>query len=378
MNPLCFFLLGVLFLFIPESSWSWTDSGLPDSGFQKGIALGLYSKDPAYTYEQELKEIRATGADHVSLVVSWYQKDIRSNTIYPKYLSATEQHDNVTTPDAQLTGVIDQAHQLGLKVFLFPILCLEERKGKEWRGDLKPVDPVTWWKSYNHFTLSYAKLAQEHGVELYSVGSELCSQEPNNREWRRLIKEVRDVYRGKLLYSANWDHYQKIGFWRDLDFLGLNGYYKLASHHNPTLNELIARWNQIREKLIHWQDLYNRPIILTELGYPSMDGASEGPWDYSRQAKIDLEEQALCYEAFFRVWGIRNQSSDKRLGGVYFWNWYGDGGPEDRGYTPRNKPAEQVLTQWFQNFLPSPSSVSASSPAAPTLPMRSPPVGNRS
>lgn len=355
---------------------------------QKGIALGLYSKDPAYTYEQELKEIKATGADHVSLVVSWYQKDIRSNTIYPKYLSATEQHDNVTTPDSQLTGVIDQAHQLGLKVFLFPILRLTERKGKEWRGDLKPADPAAWWVSYHHFTLNYARLAEKHGVELYSVGSELCSQEPDNREWRHLIKEVRDVYRGKLLYSANWDHYQKIGFWRDLDFLGLNGYYQLASHPNPTLNELITRWNQIREKLVHWQDLYNRPIILTELGYPSMDGASEDPWDYSRQAKIDLEEQALCYEAFFRVWGGRNpaslnqasltQARDKRLGGVYFWNWYGDGGPEDRGYTPRNKPAEQVLTQWFQNFLPSPSSVSALPPVVPALPMRSPPAPNRS
>jgi hypothetical protein len=30
------------------------------------------------------------------------------------------------------------------------------------------------------------------------------------------------------------------------------------------------------------------------------------------------------------------------------WEWTpGDGGPNDRGYTPEGKPAEQVLRQWL-------------------------------
>jgi hypothetical protein len=35
------------------------------------------------------------------------------------------------------------------------------------------------------------------------------------------------------------------------------------------------------------------------------------------------------------------------VGGVFVWNWFGDGGAMDNGYTPRNKPAEQLLRWWF-------------------------------
>ena len=37
-----------------------------------------------------------------------------------------------------------------------------------------------------------------------------------------------------------------------------------------------------------------------------------------------------------------------RFGGVYFWNWYGWGGPTSRGYTPRNKPALDELRAFFR------------------------------
>lgn len=332
------------------------------TALQKGVALGLYSKDPQYTYQSELGEIKETGADHISLVISWYQKNIRSNTLAPHFLTkeTPKGDDLVTTPDRQLIDVIERAHHLGLKVFLFPIIRLEERKAKEWRGQINPTEPATWWESYRQFVLSYARLAARHHVEIYSVGSELCSMEEKTNTWRHLIKEVRDVYPGRLLYSANWDHYRKITFWRDLDFLGINGYYKLASRANPALNELVQQWHRIRDRLYAWQDLYNRPIILTELGYLSMDGTSQAPWDYSKQGPINLEEQSLCYEAFFRTWG-----REARLGGVYFWNWFGEGGPADTSYTPRHKPAEQVLTRWFQKLPPSSSSASTSPPAVP-------------
>ncbi len=329
---------------------------------QKGIALGLYSKDPSYRYTTELSEIKATGADHVSLVVSWYQKNAHATVIHPQYLTkfSNPDFDYTTTPNAQLTDVIDQAHQLGLKVFLFPILRLERREDKDWRGSIKPKDPKLWWQSYHNFILSYARLSARHQVELLAVGSELCSMEVYNAAWRRLIQTVRDQYSGKLLYSANWDHYKKINFWRDLDFLGINGYYKLASHPDPTLAELTSRWYEIQKELGDWQGLYNRPIIFTEIGYPSVEGGSQTPWDYTRFAAVNLKEQALCYEAFFQVWG-----NDSRFGGVYFWNWFGSGGPEDPGYTPRNKPAGEVLTQWFQKLSPSSSPPVLFSPATP-------------
>jgi hypothetical protein len=314
---------------------------LPSLAYQKGIALGLYAKEPTYSYERDLREIKAIGADHVSLVVSWYQRDIASTEIRPYW---KRWGDFETLSDKKLVQVIRQAHKEGLKVFLFPILRLEMRIFKEWRGVIRPQNLERWLESYRRFTLHYARLAAREEVEIFSVGSELCSMEGYTEFWEKLIAEIRRFYPGKLLYSANWDHYKKIAFWDRLDYLGLNGYYELASDASPTLSEIRKKWWEIENELAAWQERHRKPIIFTELGYPSIDGGCFKPWDYTRDAPVDLEEQALCYEAFFLSW---NQS--RKLGGVYFWNWYGQGGENDRSYTPRGKPAERVLAKWFKN-----------------------------
>jgi len=36
------------------------------------------------------------------------------------------------------------------------------------------------------------------------------------------------------------------------------------------------------------------------------------------------------------------------LEGVYFYLWWGAGGPEDKDYTPRGKGAEAVIRDWFR------------------------------
>jgi len=342
------FLIVLITLFVssPLSAETQTD-------YQKGVVLGLYSKDPAYTYETELKEIKALGATHVSLVTSWYQQDILANEIYPRWKPVG---DFETTPDTKLIEVIDRAQALGLKVFLFPILRLEHRKPKEWRGVLAPTDLKTWRNHYRKFVMHYARIAAAHKIALYSVGSELCSQEKDADFWKKLIAEVKTVYKGELTYSANWDHYQKIEFWDDLDYLGLNGYYEMAKTDTPTVPDIVKRWWDISNQIANWQEQHNKKLIFTEIGYPSVDGGCAQPWDYTRQANVDLQEQAVCYEAFFLSW-----RSSKHLAGVYFWNWYGQGGENDRSYTPRGKPAEKVLTRWYRDTSSSPASSSSSS-----------------
>lgn len=327
-------------------------------GYHKGVVLGLYSKDPAYTYENEIREIKALGATHVSLVVSWYQKDIRANDIYPRWKPLG---DFDTTPDDKLVHVIGQARRAGLEVFLFPILRLEERKTKEWRGVIAPGDIRIWQASYRRFVMHYARIAAQNGVALYLVGSELCSQEKDVNFWKTLIADVRKVYRGEILYSANWDHYKKIGFWDDLDYLGLNGYYEMAKSGSPTVGEIVRRWWDISNEIAAWQETHKKKLIFTEIGYPSVDGGCAHPWDYTRAGPVDLEEQSVCYEAFFLSW-----NKSRGLGGVYFWNWYGQGGENDRSYTPRGKPAEKVLTRWYRDA--STSSSASSPPVAQPAP----------
>lgn len=302
----------------------------------KGVALGLYDhvdEDPK-KLARRMAEIRATGATHISLVVHWRQHDVRSVELKP--------HSDVTIPDDRLRQVIRAARKAKLEVFLFPIVNVEILRPMEWRGTLAPRDVDVWWKAYQKFILHYAKLAGEEKVELYSIGSELGTTEAWRDRWYGLISKVEKLYPGPLLYSANWDHYEHVTFWERVDYFGVTGYYELASRNDASEQDLAAAWTKIREKLVKFAAKIDRPLVITEVGYTSTDGAAVHPWDYTSRAKLDLEEQRRCYQAFVTAW-----QDEKALAGVFWWIWWGEGGERDRDYTPKGKPAERVLREWY-------------------------------
>ena len=80
---------------------------------------------------------------------------------------------------------------------------------------------------------------------------------------------------------------------------------------------------------------------------PNQDGANIHPWDYTGSAEPDPAEQALCYESFIRVWHGR-----PGFAGVFFYNWFGFDTLEDTGYSPRGKPAAQVIRAWYGRINP--------------------------
>lgn len=299
--------------------------------FIKGLALGLYDdgdKRPA------LAEIAGVGADHVSLVVSWRQHDVTSVALAPV--------PGTTVTDERLRGLVRAAHHAGLKVFIFPIIEVEVRKLGEWRGTLRPDDAGAWWDSYEGFILHYAALAGDEHAELFAVGSELVSTESWRDRWYHLISAVRRRFSGKLVYSANWDHYLPVSFWDRVDYLGVTAYFELTTRDDATADELERGWRKVRVDLTAFAARVGRPLLITEVGCPSQNGAAVHPWDYTRTAPVDLEEQRRAYSAFVAAW-----NGEPRLAGVFFWDWSGAGGPRDGGYTPRGKPAEKVLRSWY-------------------------------
>ncbi len=302
----------------------------------KGVALGLHFQDPEASYEGYLWEIARTGADTVSLVVSWSQADVRATELAPK--------PGETPPDEGVRRAIAAAHNMGLKVLLFPIIMVERRAAGEWRGKLAPADRDRWYESYRSFILHYASLAEACGAEEFSVGSELGSMQVDAERWRSLISVVRANYRGRLLYSANWDDYESVPFWRDLDAIGVTGYYELVKSgtETPSVALLTAAWQPLIADLRRVATREERKVVLTEVGYTSQAIAARHPWDYTRAGKVDLAAQERLYLALAQAW-----SSVPELGGLYLWNWFGDGGGGDNGYTPRGKPSEQVIRRWF-------------------------------
>lgn len=307
-----------------------------DRGFQRGVSLGLFSEDPLWSYKGLLREIAGLEASHVELVVAYYQKDAASTEI--------TRHPRFTAPDETVVQAIRDARAAGLRVLLFPIVRLSEPRGPdEWRGTLRPRDRAAWWRSYTALLVGLAGIAAREGVSLLSVGSELSTLDTERGPWQALIGQVRRIYRGPLTYSGNWDHYQKVALYDLVDLAGVCGYFSLAGGKGPAAQEaLVAAWQGHKKALLDFSARVGRPLLFTEVGYLSQAGAAAWPWDEGAKKPVDLEEQRRCYDAFAAVW-----RGTAGLAGVYFWNWYGWGGKASGGYTPRGKPAAEVIRRYF-------------------------------
>ena len=312
----------------------------------KGAAMQIQRVDWIDKYKQSIDEIAALGLDTVSLVIDTRQENGSSSRIYLDM--------RMTPTPEKLADIIQHAKAKGLRVILMPVVLLDNPRGNEWRGTIKPDYWPDWFESYRSMLLHFAWIAQQNHVDVLSVGSELVSAEKERAEWSKTIGAVREVFKGQLTYSANWDHYTSIPFWNQLDLIGMNSYWALdeippGSHEHKkrkvTVEQVEENWKYIQKDLLAFQQKMNKPILFLEIGWCSLGNAADEPWDYTRTEEndVDLELQKRLYEGFFRSWYRKSG-----LGGFMVWEWTpGEGGPEDKGYTPENKPAQEVLREWI-------------------------------
>lgn len=297
---------------------------------ERGVSLGMFAEDVSFSYGSLLAEIVALGATHVALVVPLYQTDGSSTKLgLDTRLSPTLE---TVADTARL------ARRDGLEVMIFPIVRLSAPRAGEWRGTLAPSDHDAWFASYGERLGDLAAVAALTGAQRIVIGSELSTLdgEGDLDRWRGVIERVRGVFRGKLVYSANWDHYRQAPLLDLVDEAGISGYFGLRDPQAPDDDATAeAGWRRVRRELEAWRANRDQPFIFTELGYRSRAGATATPWDETPGGKPDLDEQRRGFAAFRRAW-----SDSAALDGVYVWNWYGYGGPGTIGYTPRGKPAE--------------------------------------
>jgi hypothetical protein len=308
----------------------------------RGISLQLHDGRSEVPYEEYIDEIARTGANTICLVVSAYQENCASTSIFIDLRK--------TPTDERLKELAAHAHAKGLRVALMPIVLLENPREGEWRGKIAPANWEDWWEDYENYVLHYAWIAESIQADIYLVGSELVSTEDQADRWRGLIRSVRGAYKGRLSYSANWDHYDQIAWWSDLDIVGMTTYHDLSGGEEPTLDVLMSRWEPIRKNILDWQKKVNRPILFTEIGWPNQTTCAQYPWDYYRSNdKPDPQAQANCFEAFFRTW-----LNDSAVTGCLVWEWRSYPGQvvdpdKDTSYVPCGKPAEKVISDYFKS-----------------------------
>lgn len=246
----------------------------------------------------------------------------------------------------------------GFHIFFLPRIespAFYRAKEPAWRGDIKMKSADDWAVFHDRLEeeiVRYAVLAEEEGVELFGLGLEYHHSAGKFADrWRRIAESVRAVFRGKITYSANWwKEYEEVRFWDAVDYIGVGSYFPLCDSAKSGPDEWRDGWEEIREKLENLAIKWRRPIVFTEIGYPTYRDAAYRPWEWtSTEGKvIDPAAQAACYRLMFD-----ELAEHPWFHGMFLWRFYTKRStikPWD--YSPQNKPAEAIVREVWERYAP--------------------------
>lgn len=258
--------------------------------------------------------------------------------------------ERIWETDESLHAVTKQAHDLGIKVLLKPHiwgrgeLDMTKWQEPEWK---------TWFEHYARFIEHYAAVARDAKVDAFCIGNEQKVASQREAEWRAMIARVRTIYRGPVTYGANFDEVFDVPFWDALDWIGVSAYFPLVDDPSPDREKLVRAWQPILSRLEGLSIEEKRPIVFTEIGYRSVDGAAWRQWEIPSDAPPNPDAQRMAYEAFFEaVW------PQPWLAGAYPWKWHSYRGHVRRAndYEIENKPAADVVRRIYSEMSASRSS----------------------
>ncbi|MGF1467679.1 MAG: hypothetical protein ACFCGT_16260 [Sandaracinaceae bacterium] len=321
---------------------------LPEA-FHRGVSVAhTYAQGGRHGYgtprsRETLGELAALGVTWVSLTPFGYMRTLADREVHLV-------HDRpFAENDARLRREVEAAHRLGLRVLFKPHLWIGRGA---WRGDLAPAGQggwTEWFASYVRFIVHYAELAEELGVELLAIGTELPARGPEHEaRWRAVIRAVRGAYTGPLTFAANWDRADGIAFWDAVDFIGVQFYPPLADGPGAPEGSMRARLAEQLDRIEARAAGTGRPALLTEVGYKSVIGTEVSPhlWpERHGNPEVSDAAQAIAYARLVRALEGRD-----RIRGLYVWKYFSDPGAReegDDGFCPRGKAAEAVLRTAF-------------------------------
>jgi hypothetical protein len=316
--------------------------------FQKGFCYAhegyqIYNGYLSRKSYESIQKMRSIGTDWISVTPFGYLENRNQPSPFHYSFGAGAESDE------SLVAAATYAREVGMRVMLKPHVLMS---GGDWGwpGEIDMKTEENWQQFFKHYyswIRHYAVLAEMYDFDLFCIGVEFMHATPNHEaEWRAMIKKIRQLYSGPLVYAANWyKEFEGIAFWDALDYIGLNLYYPLSEKDAATVADLkkgMSVGMPVVERVVK---KYNKPLILTEVGFTSTAAPWKAPHERNRNAPISLEDQARCYQA------ILESFWDKEwFYGFYWWKWptYLEyGGLTNNDFTPNGKPAEKVVAEWY-------------------------------
>ncbi len=250
---------------------------------------------------------------------------------------------------AGVVTTIRYAQAAELKVMLKPHVWV---RGQGWPGDFTLDSEAKWqqWEeSYATYLRTITHIADSMQVEMLCIGTEYRHAVVERPDfWRNLIQETRVNYSGQLTYAANWDNFENVTFWDELDYIGIDAYWPLCERQTPTSKTLADGWREPLRSIQRVQQQYQKPVLFTEYGYESRDYTAQGHWQTSEETKVvNLEAQQRAYQALYDAfWG------QSWFAGGFLWKWFPNhseaGGEAHTGYSPQNKPVVSVIQKNYR------------------------------
>ena len=243
---------------------------------------------------------------------------------------------------------ISYAQSMGLKIMLKPHIWV---MGDGWAGEFELSDEAQWqiWESsYSDYILRFASIADSMNIDMLCIGTEYKKVVQKRPEfWSKLIKNVKKRYTGKLTYAANWDNFETVTFWDELDFIGIDAYFPLCDSITPNVDILKQNWEKTANSLRRYSERNNKQILFTEYGYRSMNRCAGGHWELDQQdLQPNMVAQMNALEALYETFWDKDW-----MAGGFIWKWYANhdfaGGQNDSHYTPQNKPAQAIIKKWY-------------------------------
>lgn len=304
---------------------------------QRGKGYGSGRSDQLYRHLREL------GVNSIQLNTFAYQ---------PSHTSTTLRWDDPSLSDHDLIAEMDSIRKHGLQIFLKPHVWVGGRRPIVFRNGIDFEDPKElglWFSSYRKFMLHQTDLAIKGRAEAFAVGTELVRLTKHQAHWRSLIRAIRARgYNGRLTYAAEAWNSGNIGFWDELDAIGLDFYYGFSGR-SPAPAQLRAFYS---DKLrLHYRQaaVFGKPVWLTEFGFPAHQDAVRRPhaWpDETSIASPQLQAHA------FKIFGEALRETG-RPQGLWLWKYVTEldsyeSSNLDTGFILYGKPAERELPCFWE------------------------------
>lgn len=312
--------------------------------YQKGFnfaheGYSIYNGYGGRKATEALAKMKSLGSNAMAIVPYSFIRDKNQPT--PFRFSDNAGSEN----DESVVHSTFEAKKLGMATVLKPQVFA----GDSWPGDVEMFNEKDWEAFFDYYykwIRHYAFLAEIHQMDVLCVGTEFAKATlSHEEEWRKIFRSLRGLYQSKLTYASNWGaEFEKVGFWDELDFIGLNCYYPLSNNDNPDKSELKANFDSVKVKIEKVYAKFKKPIVFTEIGFRSIDAPWKSPHAEGDDS-FNAAHQQLCYEVVFE--GIENEPW---CGGILWWkfpSYLEYRGLENSAFTPNNKKAEETVRDWF-------------------------------